>query len=150
MRFVIFPICTLLLAACQLGPASPNLTAAPGMTAPQAVLAAADAAPRGVPGNFAMVVKRVEMVGPRLFLNSEADYRDQRNLSVAIQPYALPGLRDRLGKDLRAALVGRDIRVRGVARRIRIGIFDNRKPTGLYYYQTHVVVDSADQISIVG
>ena len=139
-----------LLASCQSGALGPDLAAAPGMTAPQAVLAAADAAPRGVPGNFAMVVRRAEMVGPRLFLNSEQDYRDQRNLSIAIQPYVLSGLRARLGKDLRSALVGRDIRVRGVARRTRIGFFDNGKPTGLYYYQTHVTVDSADQISIVG
>jgi hypothetical protein len=120
------------------------------MSAPQAVMAAADAAPRGVPGNFALVVKRAEMVGPRLFLNSESDYRDQRNLSIAIQPHALPVLRDRLGKDLKAALEGRDIRVRGIARRTRIGFFNNGKPTGLYYFQTHVAVDSADQISIVG
>lgn len=140
----------LLLGACQSGPKAPDLAAATGMTAPQAVIAAANAAPRGVSGSFALVVRRAEMVGPRLFLNSEDDYRDQRNLSIAIQPYALPGLRDRLGKDLRAALVGRDIRVRGVARRTRIGFFKNGKPTGLYYYQTHVVVDSAAQINVVG
>jgi len=129
---------------------APNLSAASGMTAQDAVMAAANAAPRGVPGNFAMIVQRAEMVGPRLFLNSEADYRDQRNLSIAIQPYVLGALRARLGKDLRAALVGRDIRVRGIANRVRIGFFEDRKPTQLYYYQTHVEVDSADQISIVG
>ena len=141
----------LLLASCQSGPLAPNLAAVPGMTAAQAVIAAADAAPRGVPGDFALVVRRAEMVGPRLYLNSEADYRDQRNLSIAIQAHALPGLRARFGKDLRAALVGRDIRVRGVARRVRIGIFkDNGKRTRLYYYQTHVVVDSVGQISIIG
>lgn len=141
----------LLLASCQSGPVAPNLAAAPGMTAAQAVMAAADAAPRGVPGHFAMVVRRAEMVGPRLFLNSEADYRDQRNLSIAVQPHALAGLRGRFGKDLRAALVGRDIRVRGVARRVRIGIFKNNgRATRLYYYQTHVVVDSVEQISVVG
>ena len=150
MRVVFFVASALVLASCQSGPIAPNLAAAPGMSAPQAVMAAADAAPRGVPGNFALVVRRAEMVGPRLYLNSEDDYRDQRNLSIAIQPYVLPGLRDRLGKELRTALVGRDIRVRGVARRTRIAFFENGKPTGLYYYQTHVVVDSAYQISIVG
>lgn len=140
----------LLLSACQTTSLSPNLAAAPGMSAQQAVMAAADAAPRGVPGHFALVVKRAEMVGPRLFLNSEEDYRDQRNLSVAIQPHALPALRDRLGKDLRAALVGRDVRVRGVARRTRIDFTNNGRPTGKYYFQTHVAVDSANQISVVG
>jgi hypothetical protein len=147
---VVFLLSAFLLSSCQSGPIAPNLATAPGMTAPQAVMAAADAAPRGVPGNFALVVRRAEMVGPRLFLNSEQDYRDQRNLSIAVQPYALPGLRARLGKDLQAALVGKDVRVRGIARRIRIGIFENGKPTKLYYYQTHVDVDSPDQISVVG
>ena len=140
----------LALSACQSTSAGPNMTSDTAISAQQAVMAAANAAPRGVPGTFGLIVKRAEMVGPRLFLNSEADYRDQRNLSIAIQPHALPVLRDRLGNDLRAALVGRDIRVRGVARRTRITIFENGKPTRLYYYQTHVSVDSAAQISIVG
>ena len=113
-------------------------------------MAAANAAPRGVPGTFGMIVKRAEMVGPRLFLNSEDDYRDQRNLSIAIQPQALPVLRQRLGGDLRAALVGRDIRVKGVARRTRIDFFNNGKRTGKYYFQTHVSVGSSAQIEVVG
>lgn len=149
MRVAVPVAAAVLLSACQSSPTSPNLAMASGMTAPQAVFAAADAAPRGVPGTFALVVKRAEMVGPRLFLNSEGDYRDQRNLSIAIQPSALPILRQRLGRDLRGALVDRDIRVRGVARRTRIDFTNNAKPTGKYYYQTHVDVDSADQISIV-
>jgi hypothetical protein len=120
------------------------------MTAPQAVMAAADAAPRGVPGNFALVVKRVDMVGPRLFLNSEEDYRDQRNLSIAIDPQALPGLRRRLGSNLRAALVGHDVRVRGLARRTRIDFINHGRRTGKYYFQTHVMVTRDEQISVVG
>ena len=120
------------------------------MSAPQAVMAAADAAPRGVAGTFRILVNRAEAVGPRLFLNSEKDYRDQRNLSVAIQPEALPLLRKRLGPDLRSALIGREIRVAGVARRTRIDFTNNGRPTGKYYFQTHVTVSSADQITIVG
>ena len=139
-----------MLAACQSGPATPDLAAAPGMTAPQAVIAAADAAPRGVAGNFALIVRRAEMVGPRLFLNSEEDYRDQRNLSIAIDPRALRGLRQRLGPDLKSALLGRDIRVRGLARRTRIDFTTNGRPTGKYYFQTHVAVTNPIQISIIG
>lgn len=139
-----------LLASCQSAPVSPNLDAAGGMSAQQAVMAAASAAPRGVPGTFALVVQRAEMVGPRLFLNSEKDYRDQRNLSIAVEPSALPLLRQAHGPDLRAALVGRDIRVRGVARRVRIGFTSNGRPTGKYYFQTHVTVTSSAQITVVG
>jgi len=150
MRVASLVASAFLLASCQTGPAGPDLAAASGMSPQQAVMAAANAAPRGVPGDFALVVRRAEMVGPRFFLNSEADYRDQRNLSIAIEPHALTGMRDRFGKDFRAALMGAEIRVHGVARRTRIGIFENGKPTRLYYFQTHVSVDNASQITIVG
>jgi len=134
------------LAACQ-SAVPPPLTA--GMTASQAVMAAADAAPNGVTGTFAMMVRRAEMVGPRLFLNSQADYRDLRNLSIAIQPGALAGLKQKLGGDPVSILKGKDIRVTGVARRTRIDFTDDGKPTGKYYYQTHVAVTDPAQIAII-
>ena len=62
----------LLLAACD--PSVPPTAAA------QPSVPAADAAPRGFRGTFGFKVVRAEMVGPRLFLNSYPDYRDQRNL----------------------------------------------------------------------
>ena len=149
MRLILTAAAACVLAACQPA-AGPNLAAAPAISAPEAVIAAAAAAPRGVPGTFGLVVKRAEMVGPRLFLNSEKDYRDQRNLSIAVEPSALPLLRKAHGPDLRAALLGRDIRVRGVARRVRIGFTSNGRPTGKYYFQTHVTVTSSVQITVVG
>jgi len=135
------------LAACQSSSKPPPLTV--GMTASQAVMAAADAAPNGVTGTFALIVRRVEMVGPRLFLNSQADYRDQRNLSIAIQPGALGALRQKLGGDPQSVLKGKDIRVTGVARRTRIDFTEDGKPTGKYYYQTHVAVTDQAQIAII-
>lgn len=119
------------------------------ISAPAAVLAAADAAPRGYPGRFGMVVKRAEQVGPRLFLNSEADYRDQRSIAIAIEPLAQIALRRIHGPDLRAAFLGKAIQVDGVARRERIDFLANGRRTGKYYYQTHVAVTRADQITLV-
>jgi hypothetical protein len=135
------------LAACQSSSKPPPLTV--GMTASQAVMAAADAAPNGVSGTFALIVRRADMVGPRLFLNSQGDYRDQRNLSIAIQPGALAGLRQKLGGDPQAILKGKDIRVTGVARRTRIDFTEDGKPTGKYYYQTHVAVTDPAQVAII-
>lgn len=134
------------LAACQ-SSKPPPLTV--GMTASQAVMVAADAAPSGVTGTFALIVRRAEMVGPRLFLNSQADYRDQRNLSIAIQPGALAGLKQKLGGDPISILKGKDIRVTGVARRTRIDFTEDGKPTGKYYYQTHVAVTDPAQIAVI-
>ena len=123
----------------------------PAPMAPRgAIVAAADAAPRGVPGIFAMRVAATGRVGPRIYLNSERDYRDQRNLSIEISPWAAQQLAHRFGGAPETRLRGRDIEVRGQARRVRIGFFDNfHRPTGLYYYQTHVVVTDADQIRIL-
>jgi hypothetical protein len=134
------------LADCQ-SSTPPPLTA--GMTASQAVMAAAESAPNGVTGTFALMVRRAEMVGPRLFLNSQADYRDQRNLSIAIQHGALGALRQKLGGDPQSMLKDKDIRVTGVARRTRIDFTENGKPTGKYYYQTHVAVTDPSQIAII-
>lgn len=137
------------LAACQPRPVQPAAAGLNVISPAAAVLAAADAAPRGFPGRFGMVVMRSEMVGPRLFLNSHPDYRDQRNLSVAIEPRAIAGLRKRLGADPAVALKTRAIEVDGVARRTRIDFTVDRRPTGKYYYQTHVAVTDAAQIKIV-
>ncbi len=83
-----------------------------------------------------------------MFLNSEVDYRDQRNLTVAVAPTAVAALQARLGGDPRVALKGRDIVVTGSAMRIRIVFSANGQPTDKYYYQTHVRVSDADQIVV--
>lgn len=137
------------LTACQTAPLTP--VASRQVIAPAlAVMAAADAAPRGFRGTFGFKVVRAEMVGPRLFLNSYPDYRDQRNLSVAIQAPALAELKRRYGADLRAAFLGRIIEVDGLARRQRIDFTTSGRPSGKYYFQTHVGVTRPDQIRIVG
>ncbi|HMG46480.1 MAG TPA: hypothetical protein VK614_03365 [Allosphingosinicella sp.] len=116
----------------------------------EAIVAAADAAPRVVPGVFAMRVTATGRVGPRIYLNSEADYRDQRNLTIAIEPWAAQQLARRYRGAPEPALRGHTIEVRGAARRQRIDFMNNfHRPTGLYYYQTHVRVTNADQIRIV-
>jgi hypothetical protein len=113
-------------------------------------MAAADAAPAGFPGIFGFTVMRADFVGPRLFLNSYPDYRDQRNLSIAIDPRAIPGLRAAYGEDLKSAFLNREIKVQGIARRQRIDFTTDGGPTGKYYYQTHVIVREPEQIEIVG
>jgi hypothetical protein len=137
----------LLAAGCAAGarPESPGDFA----IAPSAILAAADAAPRGVPGIFAMRVQATGVERGRTFLNSELDYRDQRNLTVAISWQAARALGARYGAAPDIFFRGKAIRVRGEARRVRIDFTDDGRPTGKYYYQTHVPVDSPDQIEVV-
>ena len=115
---------------------------------PQAVLMAADAAPAGVEGTFAMRVRATGTQRGQTYLNSEPDYRDQRNLTVAITPRAAQQLAERLGEHPLSALKDKDILVRGAAVRTKIYFYANGQMTDRYYYQTHVNVSNADQIVV--
>lgn len=120
------------------------------LTPPEAVMKAADSAPRGVYGVFELNVRRAEQVGPNFFVNSEKDYRDQRNLSIAIGPSALAALREQYGSDLEKALMGRKLLVYGYAHRVRVDFTTHGRPSGKYYFQTHVPVGDARQIELTG
>jgi len=140
-----------LLAACQISsPPPPQFAGGQVIEPALAVMAAADAAPRGFPGRFGFVVRRADMVGSRLFLNSYPDYRDQRNLSVAIHPAVVAALRVQHGDNLRGLFLGRSIVVDGEARRERIDFTVDGRSSGKYYFQTHVAVTGVEQLRIVG
>ncbi|MBV9044057.1 MAG: hypothetical protein JO348_05350 [Alphaproteobacteria bacterium] len=130
---------------------SAAIAADPGlpMTPREAVFGAADAAPQGVAGVFRLSIKATGHQDGHVYLNSEADYRDQRNLSIDLCPVALPGLIKKFGSDPERFFLGKDIDVRGVAERVKIIFLAYGVPTEKYYYQTHVVVCSADQITLV-
>src|SRR3546814_4863219 len=80
------------------------------------------------------------------YLNSELDYRDQRNLTIVVTSAAARALSVRMGSDLEAGMIGKQLRVHGVARRVKIVFFANGQATKKYYYQTHVLVTDAAQI----
>lgn len=139
-----------LLAGCASTPTAPRAADSEmsWISPRQAVFMAADAAPDGVDGTFALHVQATGTQGGRTYLNSELDYRDQRNLTVAITPEAARQLTQRLGEHPRVALKGKDILVRGAAVRTRIAFFANGRVTDKYYFQTHVNVTDADQITL--
>jgi len=113
-----------------------------------AVIRAANAAPDGVRGEFSFVVQGKGRELSRSFLNSQQDYRDQRNLTVVLSPEAHRQLRERLRADPLEALIGKEIIVRGEAIRTKIDFIVHGQPTGHYYYQTHVNVADSAQISV--
>ena len=131
------------------GPVPPPMSGQ--LIVPQdAVQRAAEAAPGVVPGTFVLTVKASgrDRRG-RLYLNSERDYRDQRNLSIEVMPAAAAALEARNAQLPEDFFVGRTLLVRGAARRVRIDFSYDGQQTGLYYYQTHVVVTQPDQIQVV-
>lgn len=114
----------------------------------QAVQLAAAAAPRGISGVFALTVQAAARPGP-LYLNSERDYRDQRDLTVVVLPAVAKALSERLHGEPERVLRGRRILVAGWARRVRIDFVADGRPSGKYYYQTHVLVTDATQIQLL-
>lgn len=114
-----------------------------------AVMMAAERAPAAVPGIFVMQVQASGRSGKGLYLNSEPDYRDQRNLSVHLLPKAQDELRRKYRQEPDALFKGMVIQVLGYAQRTKIDFMANGQPTGAFYYQTHVLVDSADNIDVL-
>jgi hypothetical protein len=130
--------------------------AVPSPLAPvEAIQLAAEAAPdRGVDGTFLVTVKATGEDKKRgeIYLNSELDYRDQRNLTIRIEPSAVRGLQAKFGKDLKAYFLGKTVLVTGAARRVTV-YFGKPRVSAVsghirnkYYFQTHVPVVNSEQI----
>lgn len=126
-----------------------NIPCALGCLSPvDAIAYAAYLAPRaGVAGEFAMPVRAVGFEKGRFFLNSEADYRDRNCLTVVISAETMKQIAgtDDLEK-VRQHFVGKRVITRGVAKQVRIEFTSDGQPSGKYYYQVHLAVNSKKQI----
>ncbi len=121
------------------------------LTTPEAAIHEANAqAPQAVPGRFALHVQSAGRQDDNVYLNSERDYRDQRNLAVEVLPAASDALARRYGQPPDQFFVGKNIVVDGAARRVKIVFMAHGMPSDKYYYQTHVVVEREDQIRLMG
>ena len=136
--------------ACAI-PAAAQRSHAPAvrLSPAQAVMNAAEM-PEGVGGVFEMVVRATGRTGTLLYLNSEADYRDPRNLTIVVPPREQSDLTKRFDAPLEAALLNKVIAVRGTARKTRIDFTADGQPTGKYYFQTHLNLRSARDLTVEG
>jgi len=148
-RPALLPFLLLALAAFAPIGVIPETGGSARLSPPEAVMAAAEAAPGSVRGVFAMRVTATGWVRGRVYLNSENDYRDQRNLTINIAPRAAERLARRYGTRADRFFAGKRVEVRGIARRTRIDFVSRNRPTGLYYYQTQVAVTDPDQIVVI-
>ncbi len=127
----------------------------PPISPAEAVQMAAAVAPdHGIQGTFLVTVKASgeDKRRNQIFLNSELDYRDQRNLTVVLEPSAIPELEAKFGKDLKRYFIGKQILVTGTATRVTI-IFGKPRVSSVngslrnkYYFQTHLSVLKEAQI----
>lgn len=137
------------LTATPTTPPANTVSPAAPMTARDAVFKAADAAPAGITGRFRMTIQAAGHQDGHVYLNTELDYRDQRNLSVDLCPMALDSMKAKFGDDLEHEFLGKEIEVRGMAHRVKITFLADGQPTDKYYYQTHLFVCSANQVALV-
>lgn len=143
MRLLLVAMVAMLASACSSVQRNAN-----GWIEPVEAVRMANEDPEyGIRGEFVMTVRALDSYPERSFLNSESDYRDQRNLTIRMPTSMLPELEEHLGLPF-DDLKGRQLVIAGVAKRARIDFVSDGRPTGKYYYQTHVSVDSPTQIRL--
>lgn len=137
----------LLLAGC----ASTTSTSSPVFSDPmQIIKAAADSAPKGVPGQYTLQIVATGSQGRYVYLNTEDDYRDQRAITVALHPKIIAQLSAKYGMSPQEYFVNKAIVVDGEAQRVKIVFISDGKPTNKYYYQTHIRLMDISQLEVVG
>jgi hypothetical protein len=116
----------------------------------QAIEKVAEASPKGIRGFFELQVKATGKPKAVVYLNSELDYRDPRNISIALSPKVVESFISKYGETPELLLKNKKIVVYGEARKVKISFGCNGKRNeNQYYYQTHVRVGSLSQILIV-
>ena len=125
---------------------APPMTAAGLITPAEAVHAANDDPRYGISGTFLVTVRNVDLTEHGLYLNSEADYRHQANLTVWLAPGQADTLRAQLDNLPLERLVNRRLLVQGTARRQKIVFGTDGIPSDKYYYQTQLRLNDPRQV----
>ncbi len=87
------------------------------LTAAQAISQAAAASPRYLRAVVEFKVESAAKSHGGYYLDSEKDFHSASNLGVVIRPSAMPELTKKYGDDLKAALVGKTVKIIGQVRR---------------------------------
>ena len=116
MRFTTFFACSLL--AVSAAAARQEL---PTLSPAQAIARAASASPKPVRALFQFKIQNAAKSRDGYYLDSEKDFRAPTNLGVAIKASAMPGLAKKYGGDLKAAFMGKTVKLIGQVRRVAVG-----------------------------
>jgi curli biogenesis system outer membrane secretion channel CsgG len=113
------PVRSIALVACLLiaVPAAAQSQQLDTLNAAQAISRAAAASPKSVRAVFEFKVQSATRSRGGYYLDSERDFHSPTNLGVMIRPSAMPELTRKYGDDLKAALVGKTVKIIGQVRR---------------------------------
>lgn len=145
MKNVFFAL-ILALTGCT---STPSHTVTPLSDTMEIIKAAAESAPKGVAGRYTLQIVATGSQGQYVYLNTEKDYRDQRAITVALHPKAIAQLSAKYGMSPQEYFVDKTIVVNGKAQRVKIAFLSEGKPTGKYYYQTHIRLMDISQLEDV-
>ncbi|TDR23593.1 hypothetical protein [Marinicella litoralis] len=106
-------------------------------------------APKGLKGEFLLTIKNSGKQSSRIFLNTQEDYRDRRNITVTVLPSFQQAFKAKFNVDIRSYYEDKTIRVKGEAKRMKVWFYAQGKRTQKYYYQTHIVVSDLNQITVL-
>ncbi|MDO6559452.1 hypothetical protein [Paraglaciecola chathamensis] len=85
-----------------------------------------------------------------VFLNTQYDYRDPRNITIVIPPEVASELEENVKMSPEAYFLKKRILVKGSLVQVKVWFSANGKRTNKYYYQTHMRVASWKDINLVG
>lgn len=121
--------------------------AKPGLTALDAIVLSEQSAPAPVLGLFSLQIHNAEKLGSTVYLNTEYNYRDRRNVSIVLTPKMLEEFALLYPEQQSEQyFLGRTIVVNGAATRQTICFYSQGKKTDKYYFQTHIPVYLTGQI----
>ena len=130
VRLTAFVVCVLLAV-----PVSAARQQLDTLTPAQAISRASAASPKPVRALFQFKVQSAAKSRDGYYLDSEKDFRSVQNLGVAIKGSAMPGLTKKYGADLKAALLGKTVKIIGQVQRVSVG--KNRTATVTQVEVTH-------------
>lgn len=137
----------LFLGACS---STPESQPRPTLTNVMALIEESEAsAPNGVAGTFTLKIKTVGKHQGYVYLNTEEDYRDRRNVAVRLNQQTMNEVLNSINDSPEQSLVGKIVVVTGQAKRIRIDFIHEGRTTSFYYYQTHIDINDKATISIL-
>lgn len=149
MRLVLFAFILVLTGCISTHPPLPQSAVSGHSDTMEIIRTAAESAPNGVQGEYVLSIKAAGSQGRFVYLNTELDYRDQRSVTIAIHPSIVPEFVARYGSPPQDYFINKTISVSGQAKRTRINLSSNGRPTGKYYYQTHIRVMEISQIKVI-
>ncbi|MCF6301234.1 MAG: hypothetical protein L3J52_08990 [Proteobacteria bacterium] len=102
-----------------------------------------------VKGVFELTVRASGKDSKWGYLNSNLNYRTKYNLTIVLSKHIRKRLAKKYGQDPLEYFIGKTIRVKGEAKKIKIYKIVNKKRTNLVYFQSHVILESLRMIEVV-